>query len=87
MKKLGNIKNKLIPITFFILLIFLAQILITKFSIPKYILPSPVDVIKVLIKDRVLLLEHTKTTVLEAFIGFIIAIILGVVLGGLLGYF
>ena len=87
MKKLGNIKNKLIPITFFILLIFLAQILITKFSIPKYILPSPIDVIKVLIKDRVLLLEHTKTTVLEAFIGFIIAIILGVVLGGLLGYF
>ena len=58
-----------------------------KLNIPKYILPSPLDVIKVLVKDRVLLMEHAKITLFESISGFIAAVMLGIILGGLLGYF
>ena len=87
MKKLGNTENKLIPAIFFLLLIILVQILTMKLNIPKYILPSPLDVIKVLVKDRALLMEHAKITLFESISGFIAAVILGIILGGLLGYF
>ena len=87
MKKLGNTENKLIPAIFFLLLIILVQILTMKLNIPKYILPSPLDVIKVLVKDRALLMEHAKITLFESISGFIVAVILGIILGGLLGYF
>ena len=87
MKKLGNTENKIIPAIFFLLLIILVQILTMKLNIPKYILPSPLDVIKVLVKDRALLMEHAKITLFESISGFIAAVILGIILGGLLGYF
>ena len=87
MKKLGNTENKLIPAIFFLLLIILVQILTMKLNIPKYILPSPLDVIKVLVKDRALLMEHAKITLFESISGFIVAVILGIILGGLLEYF
>lgn len=87
MKKLGNTENKIIPAIFFLLLIILVQILTMKLNIPKYILPSPLDVIKVLVKDRVLLMEHAKITLFESISGFIAAVMLGIILGGLLGYF
>ena len=87
MKKLVNTESKLIPAVFFLLLIILVQILTVKFDVPKYILPSPLDVIKVLVKDRSLLIEHAKITLFESISGFIAAIILGIIFGGLLGYF
>ena len=87
MKKLVNTESKLIPAVFFLLLIILVQILTMKLNIPKYILPSPLDVIKVLVKDRALLMEHAKITLFESISGFIAAVILGIILGGLLGYF
>lgn len=45
--------------------------------IPRYMLPSPVDVIRAFILDFPLLMHHSKTTLLEAFFGLSIGILLG----------
>ncbi|WP_042351971.1 ABC transporter permease [Bacillus massiliigorillae] len=50
--------------------------------IPSYIMPAPTGVITLIIENwRPLLLEHLPMTMLEFFIGFVIAVIGGVVLG------
>lgn len=45
--------------------------------VPAYMLPSPLDVIRAFISDFPLLIYHAKTTLLEAFFGLSIGILLG----------
>lgn len=45
--------------------------------IPKYMLPSPTDVIKAFIVDFPLLMSHAGITLLEAFLGLLIGVLLG----------
>ncbi|MCD1146579.1 ABC transporter permease [Peptoniphilus sp. KCTC 25270] len=52
-----------------------------------YMLPSPIDVIKALIQDAPLLIEHGKVTLLEAFIGLFLGILLGFSMALLMEYF
>lgn len=47
---------------------------------PIWILPAPSQIIRALLKERNLLLEHTMITLFEAFIGFILALIVAFVL-------
>lgn len=44
--------------------------------VPKYMIPSPFDVVKALITDFPLLLQHARTTLAEAFIGLAFSICL-----------
>lgn len=67
--------------------ILLWQLIVDSFNIQPYLLPGPVAVIKALYHERALLLSHTLVTLYEAFIGFGLAMILGVVFGLLMGYF
>ena len=87
MKKSENTGSKFQSALFFLILIFLIQIITVKFNIPKYIFPSPSDVISVLWSDKSVLGEHALITFGEALAGFIAAVIAGIILGGLLGYF
>jgi len=62
----------------FIVLIFLIWHLVTKNNIvPKFMLPSPMDVLNAFISDFPILLNHFKVTIIEAFIGLAMGILLG----------
>lgn len=47
--------------------------------VPKFMLPSPMDVMMAFVEDFGLLMYHAKTTLLEAFYGLLFGIILGFV--------
>lgn len=62
-------KNKLSPwiLGFFILMLW---VFVSSFAIvPKYLLPSPFDIIKAFLEDFSLIMEHTKYTLTESLIG------------------
>ncbi len=50
-------------------------------GVPKWLLPSPLDVANTIVADRELITMHVGRTVQEATIGFIVAAILGISLG------
>lgn len=53
------------------------QILSVTGVVPKFMLPSPLDVVKAFFGDFPLLMEHAKTTLLEAFLGLSLGVLLG----------
>lgn len=48
--------------------------------VPKFMLPSPKDVIKAMVNDRELLIFHAKATLKEAFLGLGLGVLLGFVI-------
>jgi len=48
------------------------------FHLPQYVLPSPVAVARIFVKDAPLLLDHTLMTAFETSVGYLLALILGV---------
>ncbi len=80
MKKLENIEDKIIPISFFTILLIIWEIIAKLQVVPTYILPAPTQIIKTLITNLPILKEHIIVTLLEALVGFIIAIILAMVI-------
>lgn len=77
MKKFKNINDKISSISIILTILILWQILSKIGIIPKFMLPSPVQVIKAFVNDFPLLMHHTKFTLLEAFLGLGFGIILG----------
>ncbi|WP_251861924.1 ABC transporter permease [Clostridium sp. Marseille-Q2269] len=84
MRKCTNIGNKIIPIIFQILLIFIWQIVIDKGNIPKYILVSPKDIIISLFDIIPNIKEHIYITLKEAMIGFFVSIIFALLIAVLM---
>ncbi len=84
MKKYINTESKLIPAAFQVLLIMLWQFLADSGSIPKYILPSPKDIVVTLFNILPSIRGHLYTTLQEALIGFAIAVALSVVIAVLM---
>lgn len=76
-KKYQSIIDRLSPSIIIFGLLILWQILSMAGFIPKFMLPSPIDVIKAFINDFPLIMHHTKITLYEAFAGLGIGIILG----------
>ena len=62
------------------------ELAVTVFKIPRYILPSLSNVVRQLIKNWELIWQYTLVTGMEAFIGFTIAVALGVPLAMLTGF-
>lgn len=56
------------------------QLLSATGIVPKFMLPSPLDVVMAFINDFPLLMEHAKTTLIEAFLGLFIGTALGFVI-------
>lgn len=79
-KKIQNIIDKIAPFIIIIIILILWQIMSVIGIIPKFMLPSPLAVVKAFIKDFPLLMLHTKVTLIEAFLGLGIGIILGFVM-------
>lgn len=80
MKKRQPSISNLYPVLFFALLILLWQTVTTFEIVPKFMLPSPADIVKALAKDAPLLWMHSRTTLLEAFLGLVSSIVFAVLL-------
>lgn len=84
MKKPINIKNKtsvvLVPLIFQIILIVLWEIAVDSGLVPRYMLPSPRDVIVTVFNILPAISEHILFTLKEALIGFAVSIILAIIL-------
>jgi ABC-type nitrate/sulfonate/bicarbonate transport system permease component len=76
-RKLQNTTNKLIPVAVILALLLIWQIISAVGIVPKFMLPSPLDVVKAFANDFPLLMQHAKATLLEAFLGLLFGIIIG----------
>lgn len=77
MKKFQNITDKIAPSIIIAVLLIIWQILSMVNIIPKFMLPSPFEVVKAFVSDFPLLMKHTEVTLVEAFLGLGLGIILG----------
>lgn len=80
MKKLGNIGDRIIPIAFLGILITIWYFVVENGIIKRFMLPSPIDVITTLYKILPEIKIHLATTLIEAFYGFILAIVTAIIL-------
>lgn len=55
--------------------------------IPKYLLPSPLDVVKAFVGDFPLLMENARVTLIEAFVGLLAGVGIGFVMAALMDRF
>ena len=69
MKKFQNITDKIAPSIIIVILLIIWQTLSMINIIPKFMLPSPFEVVRAFISDFPLLMEHTEITLIEAFLG------------------
>jgi len=83
-KMIKEVLNKSVSIIFMILLLLLWQIISSVGSIPKYILPSPIDVGITFFNILPDIKDHLLTTLWEAIAGLVISIIVSFVLAVLM---
>lgn len=76
-KKLQSIINKISPALAITMILVVWQILSSTGTVPKFMLPSPMDVVMAFIKDFSLLMMHARTTLTEAFLGLSCGVLLG----------
>lgn len=62
------------------LIVILWQLLTALEIIPSFILPSPLAILEAMIEKRALLFYHAEATLLEAFLGLTIGIVLGFII-------
>lgn len=55
------------------------------FHIEKFILPAPSQIVQAIINTYPLLIEHSQQTVMEALLGFVLAVLGGIILATLIG--
>jgi len=86
-RKFLSIINKVSPVIAIAFILILWQILSATGVVPKFMLPSPVDVVIAFIGDFSLLMEHAATTLTEAFLGLIIGTALGFVIAVVMDHY
>ncbi|BBM47658.1 binding-protein-dependent transport system innermembrane protein [Leptotrichia wadei] len=87
MKKFQNITDKIASSIIIVVLLMIWQILSMVNIIPKFMLPSPFEVVKAFVSDFPLLMKHTEVTLVEAFLGLGLGIILGFVVAVIMDRF
>ena len=87
MKKFQNITDKIASSIIIAVLLMIWQILSMVNIIPKFMLPSPFEVVKAFVSDFPLLMKHTEVTLAEAFLGLGLGIILGFVVAVIMDRF
>ncbi len=83
-KRLQSITNGIAPCIAVILLLLVWQIMCSTGVLPSYMLPSPIQVVRALVHDFPLMMEHARATLLEAFIGLFIGITGGFLLAAMM---
>ena len=86
-KKQQSIIYNCIPVFVIIAILLIWQTINTTELIPKYMLPSPLEVIQAFIEDFPLLMEHSKVTLIEAFWGLFFGVTLGFLSAALMDAF
>ncbi|MDW5299988.1 MAG: ABC transporter permease [Sedimentibacter sp.] len=87
MKKSPNIINKISPFFAITFILVVWQILSATGAVPKFMLPSPADVVMAFVNDFPLLMEHAKITLAEAFFGLVIGTVFGFVIAVIMDRF
>lgn len=77
MKKQVNMKNKIESVLVLSSLIIIWQLSSSFGLVPRFLLPSPIDVISALVNDFPLILSHVGVTLTEAFLGLFFGVSLG----------
>lgn len=86
-KKLQNITNKLYSIGTIIAILAIWQGLVSFGVVPRFMLPSPMDVITAFVQEFPQLMIHTRTTLVEALLGLFCGVLLGFVAAVLMDAF
>ena len=81
LKITDKFKGSLYPILTFLAIIIVWQAVVEIKDIPQYILPTPIDIIKVFITDYQNLFDNTLVTLYETILGFILALLVALTLG------
>lgn len=79
-------KEYLYPILTFLLILIVWQAVVTIGDVPQYIMPSPIDIVKVFFSDYSNLYTNTLVTIYEALLGFLLAIVLALSIGILMDF-
>lgn len=87
MKKFQNTINKYSPSFAIIIILIIWQILSSLGFVPEFMLPSPIQVVKAFIRDFPILMEHSKVSLLESFLGLGLGVFLGFTLAILMERF
>jgi len=83
-RRVSQARALVAPVVTFVLVIAAWELAVVLFNIPKYLLPSPQDVVPHLWNDHSELMSNAWVTIEEVLIGFAISIVLGIPLGLLL---
>lgn len=75
-RRLQSITSKSIPAAVILALLLLWQLLSVAELIPRFMLPSPMDVCRAFARDFRLLMEHAGVTLAEAFLGLALGVVL-----------
>lgn len=75
MKKSVNTANRLSPWILFLIVLVIWELVVKVKNIPRYILPGPLEIFHSMVASYQLLAFHTATTLVEAMLGFVLAII------------
>ncbi len=86
MKKIFS-KDKCIPVIFIAVFLLIWQMACTFRWVPKYMLPSPIEVVKAFISDFPLLMMHARVTIIEAVLGLTLGVLLGFVCAAVMDTF
>ena len=80
MKRLQSITNKLYPTALLLCLLLIWHLVTETGLVPKFMLPSPTDVIRAFINSFSELMKHASISLTEAFAGLSISIVLAFVI-------
>lgn len=87
MKKSQSITNKIAPIIAIMVLIIAWSFLSYSGLVPRFMLPSPTDVLGAFVEDFALLMKHGRATIIEAMLGLLIGVILGFIFAVIMDQF
>ena len=86
-RKLPNITSKLLPVAAVFLLLMIWQTASAAGLISGFLLPSPLEVVKAFAEDFPLLMDNAQVTLLEAFAGLAVGVLVGFVTAVLMDSF
>ncbi len=86
-RKSQNTTSKFWPCAAIVLLLVVWQTASGTGIISKFLLPSPLDVVKAFVEDFPLLMSNARVTLLEAFIGLVVGVAVGFVMAVLMDRF
>lgn len=86
-KKLRNTTSKILPAAAILIILAVWQFVSGAGMVSKFLLPSPLDVLKALVSDFPLLMVNAKVTVIEALTGLFMGVAIGFLMAVLMDHF